>query len=151
LNISNVTYINLKSNKDRLDNILSILNHCPYPYFKTDGVAIASSFEHLDIIDPFIIDPFLFRKDEKFIFGTIGCFLAHKQAIKNLIKVVEDAEAYSMILEDDISITDNFWPIFKSLDEQKYEEADILFIDNKIKKKGHPKEVCLEYYLIYLY
>jgi GR25 family glycosyltransferase involved in LPS biosynthesis len=63
---------------------------------------------------------YYFKKDGKsgrgMTAGEIGCALSHRQAYKNIIdKNIECA----IILEDDISVTDDFSSVYKTLSELK--------------------------------
>ncbi len=126
-----MTYINLDYRTDKLFHILHQLKNIDIPYFKTSGVLIDNYNDY-----PFQTynDKFLnLEGNTKKYKGILGCFLAHKQAIINLIVKTKQHQdilstSYSLILEDDVQINSQFWHFVNQLPVLK--DADMIFFDS---------------------
>jgi len=120
MQISNITYINMEHRVDKYQHLIESLKYCPLPIFHTPGV-IAHDFEKYPAFD------YVTKNRQKYQ-GVIGCFLAHKNALKNLLSAQNNPNEYSMVLEDDIIIDMPFWPFVQELPDIK--DADIIFFDS---------------------
>jgi len=129
MQISALTYINLDSRKDKLQNVKSQLEHCPFYTFKTSGVKISN-------YDQYKLTPYLATQHESKIKRQIGCALAHLHALEGLIGLNNDPNDYSMIIEDDVSIHPNFWQLVSCLDASQYIKSDLIFFDTH-RKASH--------------
>jgi GR25 family glycosyltransferase involved in LPS biosynthesis len=122
MQISALTYINLDSRTDKLQNVKNQLENCPFDKFKTPGLTISN-------YDTYKLKPYLAKQNESKIKGHIGCVLAHLHALEGLVKLNNDPNDYSMILEDDVCIHPNFWKFVSGLDASQYIKSDLIFFD----------------------
>lgn len=135
MNLSVITYINLEIRKDKLDSITNQLLDSNITTFKTIG----------EVVEDYIKYPALehITKYENTYKGTIGCFLAHKKAIQNLINYTSynniDRYNYCMIVEDDVLIQKNFWEYIEKINLSHIKNFDILFIHSVFQRKAYIK------------
>lgn len=120
--LNTITYINLDKRKEKYLHINSHIESSKVRSFKTSGI-ICEDYLSYPIIEQI-------AKNHKRYKGTIGCFLAHKQAILNLISCVDKTHCndYCLIIEDDIIIKPIFWDFVKALRIEQ--EHDIIFFDS---------------------
>ena len=126
MQISALTYINLDSRTDKLQNVKKQLENCPFYTFKTSGVKISN-------YDAYTLTEFMSKQNKSTIQGHIGCVFAHLKALQILMALNNDANDYSMIIEDDVCIHPNFWNLLSSLDASKYIKSDLIFFDTHVK------------------
>jgi GR25 family glycosyltransferase involved in LPS biosynthesis len=102
-----LTYINLDSRIDKHINIKHQLRNFK-DQFRTPGIVCDNFFDY-PIIDEIKDNPPRHK-------GTIGCFLAHKKALTELmIRSNPNSKNYVMVVEDDIVINSKFWENIESL------------------------------------
>lgn len=123
MNIKAITYINLDHRQDKLRYVRRLLKNIPITSFKTKGVLVESPTDY-PVVDGV-------KPESKMHKGIVGCFLAHKSAIKNLIEFAQKNELESndvvMVVEDDVRINPEFWDHVKSLECPA--DSDIVFFD----------------------
>ena len=117
--VENVLYINLDSRPDRKKHIENMLSSCPYEYQKIAGVDLSDTSGY-DIYNP---NPKVYNS-----VGILGCFLAHKKAIKYLLDINKNADSYSILIEDDAYIDTLLWGVLDSLDISSI-DTDIFMVD----------------------
>jgi len=127
MQISALTYINLDSRTDKLQNVKSQLENCPFYTFKTSGVKILNRDEYQ------LKESTIKNHNESKIKGHIGCVIAHLHALEGLIKLNNDPNHYSMIIEDDVDIHPSFWNLLSCLDTSQYIKSDLIFFDTHIR------------------
>ena len=120
MQFSNLTYINMDHRIDKYAHLMESLRYCPINGFKTSGV-IAHNFKDYPALD------YVTKNQQKYQ-GVIGCFLAHTNALENLLSAQNNPNEYSMVLEDDIIIDPMFWVFLEELPDIK--DADIIFFDS---------------------
>jgi GR25 family glycosyltransferase involved in LPS biosynthesis len=100
-----------------------LLKNVSIPSFKTKGI-IVENLNDYPIVDS--IESYSAKHR-----GTVGCFLAHKNAIGNLIKFAKENKLKPndvvMVVEDDVKIDFSFWEHVKTLEFP--ESADVVFFD----------------------
>lgn len=137
MQITNLTFINLDNRKDKLQSIRTQLESTPkhIVIHRTPGVLV----DKIKILkyptkNRELSNPIHHR-------GTVGCFLAHANAIQSLILkrtryLNRDRSKFSFIMEDDIVINKSFWSTIDSIKEIP-DHIDIIFFDNC----HHPKNI----------
>lgn len=121
-----LTYINLDSRKDKKINIEYQLNSFTGTKFRTPGI-ICDNFLDYPIIDEIKNNPLRYK-------GTIGCFLAHKKALTELmIRSDPESKNHVMVLEDDVEIENKFWQDISNF--YPPENKGIIFFDCILKPK----------------
>lgn len=109
-----IKVVNLERRKDRREKIAEALKDIPYDIYKAvDGSSITITPE---IMNLFMGNDFGNRK------GVIGCALSHYYLWKQL---VDDSLDYYFILEDDITVTNDFKTKIEKL---KQETCDLCFL-----------------------
>jgi hypothetical protein len=97
-----LTYINLDERKDKYEHIENQLSNYQNNKFRTPGI-VCDNFLDYPIIDEIKNNLLRYK-------GTIGCFLAHKKALTELmIRSDSESKNYVMVLEDDVYIDNGFW------------------------------------------
>jgi len=136
MNISQITYINLDFRVDKLNHILMQLKDINIPYFKTSGI-ISDDYEQYKFRE-YTVKHLSLEGNKKKYKGILGCFLAHKKAVSNLINFAAEnldleSDNYSLILEDDVIIDSDFWNFVFELPDLK--DADMIFFDSGREKE----------------
>ena len=99
-----IKVVNLERRKDRRENISKVLD-VPYDIYKAvDGATLKNTPE---IMNLFMGNDFDNRK------GVIGCALSHYYLWKQL---VDDSVQYYVVLEDDITVTNDFKTKIEKID-----------------------------------
>ena len=129
MDLSQITYINLDTKAKRKSLMEDQLSRQKIPYFRTPGV---------------VCEDFLSREvDESISFGsgkhkgTVGCFLAHRNAVKSLLDGGGKDEDLVMILEDDVLFGEEFWAFLER--SEFHTRADIMFFNASFQYKSKPK------------
>jgi len=69
--------------------------------------------------------------------GTVGCFLAHKNALREIAESECGEEDLALVLEDDVVLTNEFW---RFLEENEFPtDAEILFFNATMQYAGKPR------------
>ncbi len=120
MKIECITYINLDYRKDKLSNIVNQLSQSKIINFKTSGIICEKYTSYPTISE--------IKNNTQRYKGTIGCFLAHLQAINSLIEYLEknnSVNSYFMIMEDDLQIDSKFWDFLEKIEPKP--EFDFIF------------------------
>jgi GR25 family glycosyltransferase involved in LPS biosynthesis len=115
-----LTYINLDSRIDKYYHTVHQLYNFKNK-FRTQGIVCDNFFDY-PIIDEIKYNLPRYK-------GTIGCFLAHKKALTELmIRSDPNSKNYVMVVEDDVLIHSGFWKKVESL--YPPQNHDIIFFDS---------------------
>ena len=145
MKISVATYVNLDSRGDKRKHMEAQLSDCGVPYFRTPGVVV-------DDCDSYSLAPRLKSRSRKWVCATLGCFLAHRDALRGIQNRINegnlDENDYALILEDDVVISRHFWNYalnseandsgsprcdFESI-PGAFDWGDVIFFDNHHKR-----------------
>lgn len=109
---------------DKNNHMLEQLFFCPkeIPINRFSGLSI-ESFLNYDVHD-------YIKAGSQFHKGVIGCWMSHKQIIKQHIEKYENllADEWTLILEDDVIISPEFWTYVQSLNPP--DNADMVFFNS---------------------
>lgn len=129
--ITDVYYINLDHRIDKKENIEKHLNNAPsyINRHRISGIMIdPQDITHKECIYKDItIDKDVFAR-------TAGCYLSHLKTYNLISQKSHPVKSYSLILEDDVGILNNFWNQIESL---KFNTMpDLIFFDiDHLKRK----------------
>ena len=117
-----LTYINLNIRKDKYFHINKQISNIKTESFRTEGY-VCEDYTSYPVV------PYIQTNPQRYK-GTIGCFLAHKLAINNLINrsKLKNENNYCLILEDDVDIKPVFWDFINVLNI--YDKYDIIFFNS---------------------
>jgi len=123
------TYINLDRRPNKLDLMEGQLGVQNIPYFRTPGVVCGDFLS-------FPVEEEIGHGTDRHM-GTVGCFLAHKNALISLGERDLKDEDLVMVFEDDVIIQEGFWG---DLDRMKFPMgADIVFLNATLQHKQKPR------------
>jgi len=138
--IDQLTYINLDSRVDKHIHITHQLRNFKNK-FRTQGI-VCDNFFHYPIIDEIKYNYLRYK-------GTIGCFLAHKKALTELmIRSDPNSKNYVLVVEDDVIIHSRFWENVESL--YPPQNDGIIFFDSmRIKHLDYNMQIQENLWPIY--
>jgi hypothetical protein len=128
MEVKHITYINLGFRKVRNAIMEMQLSAQKIPFSRTPGVVCEDFVSYK--VNP-AIEPGSPRHK-----GTVGCFLAHKEALKKLASLGDPSHEIYLVLEDDVILSPAFWWFLRVQDYP--EEADILFFNAALQYPGRP-------------
>jgi hypothetical protein len=132
MNIQLVTYINLPHRREKNGKMVGQLLGCGIPFYRTEGV-VPENFRDYRV--PEYLRPGSTRHK-----GTVGCYLAHRRAVADLESKCAspqfDKDGQVMIFEDDVSLSETFWPHIRTLGIP--DDCDMVFFDNSHKNGTSP-------------
>jgi GR25 family glycosyltransferase involved in LPS biosynthesis len=126
-----IYYINLNESTKRREHMENILRGCSIPYERFQ--AIRPSLEEARSTPH---EPYL-EGTENQLRGTIGCALSHLGVLYRIIDC--NSDNYFLILEDDVSLKDNFFQVIDEIIRMNI-DFDILLIDC-LGKRWEPDKV----------
>ena len=121
--------LNLEHNTERKKYMQNLLNDIPIDYEFFPAV-YGRNIENISEV----YDSKLAQKKSKrqLNAGEIGCALSHKAIYK---KMIDENIPQALILEDDISLSSNFYSVYKALSEIKIGNKIVLLGTMSTKKK----------------
>jgi hypothetical protein len=128
------TFINLAYRTDKLRHITGQINKLPIPFLRTEGVVVTT-------VEPYRVEDYIEHGSLRHR-GIVGCFLAHRNALANLLELAQcrrfDADDYVLVIEDDVRIDARFLDHVMRLPDCGF--ADLVFFDIANLAGKNPKE-----------